>query len=468
VSWNERFGNDCSYNVYLCAQEAIATYEDDPILYLYRNFSYFNESNYNSQIQTKKWSPVIESGYQINVTAIKYPKLSLNLDGRNADIPHIAKAFIAGLRDYFIFNSNYNQTVNFFCINSGLYPDWKTCYENNISVLINDNVPWNLTSFSTPIDTFSSLPDFKYIYYDSSKTSYNMDFDVELTFFVYTSNITKLNNTIIVSPVIIITPLSPFSTCSGAGFHCCIPDGCRGLHDNVLDSTCGIGEYCCQFPCCPDLKPGDTCPATCTDLCWCPSEGVYKPAGSSCTPPCSTYDQATCPSPRCEWCLECSAYKYSGGPNRCVDSGTDCGYDCIDGQCGAPEDCEVCERWDWSSCSCVPAACCLEENSLVFTPNDFKAIEDLKKGDYVFGYEDGKVVETKITEKSVHEGEFTLYFYKGYWFTGNHLVYLDNYKDFKRVDELSSFTKYFKGKVYNIQTDVHNYFGENGLLIHNK
>jgi hypothetical protein len=92
----------------------------------------------------------------------------------------------------------------------------------------------------------------------------------------------------------------------------------------------------------------------------------------------------------------------------------------------------------------------------------------LKEGDYVLGYKDGQIVTTKIIEKSEHTGEFTLYFYKGYWFTRNHLVYTDGYKTFKPVSELSTITKQYNGTIYNIQTEVHNYFGGNGLLIHNK
>jgi hypothetical protein len=136
--------------------------------------------------------------------------------------------------------------------------------------------------------------------------------------------------------------------------------------------------------------------------------------------------------------------------------------------CLTSQKCEVCERWDWSLCSCVPTSCCLEQGSLILTPEGFKSIEDLKEGDYVIGYEDDKKIPTKVTEKSIHEGEFTLYLYKGYWFTGNHLVYLDDHKDFKPVTELSKVTKQYNGKVYNIQTETHNYFGENDILIHNK
>ena len=105
---------------------------------------------------------------------------------------------------------------------------------------------------------------------------------------------------------------------------------------------------------------------------------------------------------------------------------------------------------------------------MVLTPNGFEGIEDLKEGDYVIGYKDGKTVKSKILEKSEHIGKFNMYFYRGYWFTENHLVYLDDYKEFKLVTKLSNITKYYEGKIYNIQTETKNYFGENGLLIHNK
>jgi len=306
VSWNEQFGNDCSYNVYLCAQEAIATSEDDNILYLYRNFSYFNESDYN--VQFNKWTP---SNFnenplvQINVTAIKYPKLNLNLGGRNANISHIAKAFIAGLREYFIFNSKLNQTVSFFCLKSGLYPDWETCYENNVSVLINDNVPWKLESTSSVIDTFSSLPDFKYIYYDSSKTSYSMDFDVELTFFVYTSNITKLNNTILVSPVLVITPT----------ISCVNHDECSQACTSLCPKKGTVpNAYGCCYGCMIGQCQSGQC--ECVDgSSYCSSSPPYQ-VGSACTSQCSTYTSSSaCTGAGCKWCPS-----YGGKSNGCGDT----------------------------------------------------------------------------------------------------------------------------------------------------
>ena len=181
-------------------------------------------------------------------------------------------------------------------------------------------------------------------------------------------------------------------------------------------------------------------------------------------------NQATCEGAGCKWCSKCSGYKgNTWQQNKCVEYGTDCGYNCST-DCGAnPNACHGgCERFDWNTCGCVPTSCCLKEGSLVLTPSGFKRIEDLTEGDYVIGYKDSERVKSKILKKSEHAGEFELYFYKGYWFTGNHLVYLEDYKEFKPASELSNITKYYKGKVYNIQTETHNYFGENDLLIHNK
>jgi hypothetical protein len=374
VSWNEQFGNDCSYNVYLCAQEAIATSEDDHILYLYRNFSYFNESNYNVNVQFKEWAPSNfneDPLVQINVTAIKYPKLNLNLSGRNANISHIAKAFIAGLREYFIFNSDYNRTVNFFCVNSGLYPDWETCYENNVSVLLNDNVPWKLESTSSVIDTFSSLPDFKYIYYDSSKTSYNMDFDVELTFFVYTSNITKLNNTILVSPVLVITPT----------VECVNHDECS----QICSSLCPADVYGCCFGC--KLGQCQSGKCKCVDAyAYCSSSPPYQKGSECTTPPCSSYTSSSaCTSAGCKWCPSyggrstngcgdtCSLWSFALGYPTCLDlcwnsgSSGECftTAQCIDPTSPTPS-CTWSDSyvgWCWGCCSStntctIPAANC--------------------------------------------------------------------------------------------------------------
>ena len=111
---------------------------------------------------------------------------------------------------------------------------------------------------------------------------------------------------------------------------------------------------------------------------------------------------------------------------------------------------------------------CLEEGSLALTPDGFKKMEDLKVGDYVIGYKDGEKMATGITKTSVHDGKWTLYYYKGYWFTGNHKVYTD-YEHFEEVSKLSDVTKEYIGKVYDITVEeTQNYFGENGLLIHNK
>jgi len=111
---------------------------------------------------------------------------------------------------------------------------------------------------------------------------------------------------------------------------------------------------------------------------------------------------------------------------------------------------------------------CLEQGTLILTPEGLKKIEELNSGDHVIGYKDGKEVEAQITETFVHDGEWTLYNYQGSWFTGDHRVSTD-FENFVEVSELTDITKQYTGKVYNLEVAwTENYFGEDNLLIHNK
>jgi hypothetical protein len=199
------------------------------------------------------------------------------------------------------------------------------------------------------------------------------------------------------------------------------------------------------------------------------------PAGPPAPPPatCSSYTtEGDCTAAGCKWCSGCNGDLAL--IQECKNPSEVCRDDWCSKACGA--ECEVdqdCIGYPIRTCQkagnrCFCMGVCIKGGALILTPNGFKKIEDLKEGDYVIGYKEGKKVKSKILEKSVHEGEFELYFYKGYWFTGNHLVYLDDYKEFKPVAELSNIKIKYVGKVYNIQTETQNYFGENGLLIHNK
>ncbi len=261
-----------------------------------------------------------------------------------------------------------------------------------------------------------------------------------------------------------------------AGFRC-TGGFCRG--DCHFTDECPAGYKCsggiciafqpltaCERPIDP---PDPPCPAgqqCIANYCTLP------PAGSWGTETCSSFTiPGDCTNAGCAWCPICSgSYVNKWAKDICLKPEVICEYQttvCSE-YCSLGGGCQVCERWDQATCSCVPAQCCLKEGSLILTPDGFKTIEDLKEGDYVIGYRNGEKVNSKVLAKSEHTGEFNLYFYKEYWFTENHLIYLDNYKDFKPVTELSSLTKYFNGKVYNIQTETKNYFGENNLLIHNK
>lgn len=65
-----------------------------------------------------------------------------------------------------------------------------------------------------------------------------------------------------------------------------------------------------------------------------------------------------CTNAGCYWYPACSGYKVNQWrDNRCFDVPTAATYTCTNGYCGAPEDCEVCERWESSTCNCIPAQC---------------------------------------------------------------------------------------------------------------
>jgi hypothetical protein len=133
-------------------------------------------------------------------------------------------------------------------------------------------------------------------------------------------------------------------------------------------------------------------------------------------------------------------------------------------------------EWDYGSSSTIcttpttqgSSGGCLKEGTKVLTPEGLKKIEDLNVGNSVIGYKDGKKVETKVLAKMTHSGTWTIYYYKGSWFTGNHRVYPSLNDEAVEVETLSSVSKSYTGNVYDIKTGTENYFGENDLLIHNK
>ncbi|MFH0929442.1 MAG: hypothetical protein V1818_03745 [Candidatus Aenigmatarchaeota archaeon] len=206
ISWNEQNDNDGSYSLYLCGQEAIATGEEDPILNVYDFFAYFNESEADNFASYREWSiPYNDAmgAYHVNVTVVKYVPFEMDITGRTADIAHIAKAAVAGIRDYFVFNSETNRTMKFFCFSSGIYDDFDDCY-GNISVVLNDRMPWKLKGLYSSVNIAASPPSRKFIYYNDERNLYSGTFEIELAFFMYTTNFTEINKTIFVSPVLII------------------------------------------------------------------------------------------------------------------------------------------------------------------------------------------------------------------------------------------------------------------------
>ena len=266
VLWNENSGNNCSFNIYLCPQQAVAENIDDPILNFYRFFTYFNDTEYSF---TKTDWKLTAGGYKVNVTGIRYSKLfNINLSDRKpVNVQHIAKVIIAGLRDYMFLNSDNNQTVKFFCLSNGLYSSEDDCYKNNVSIVLNDNAPWNLNP-TIPADSLSSIPDYKYIYYDPSISSYSSGVNLEVTFFAYSSNIPRIENKIFISPLIILKTKCSDGTSFGQ---------CSSTKPKYCDSNGVLHNFYCYGP---DLKVGTA------DDCGCPS-GSCQPDGSCPTGSCS-------------------------------------------------------------------------------------------------------------------------------------------------------------------------------------
>ncbi|MBN2202978.1 MAG: hypothetical protein JW700_02245 [Candidatus Aenigmarchaeota archaeon] len=221
VNANEQGDNTCSYDIYVCGQEAIADSDEDTILNIYNFFAYFNESQSDTFDDYRRWHlryDVDGKLYKINVSAVKYKPFELNVE-RSVDVEHISNAMVAGIRDYLIFNREFNNSMDFFCKSSGLYMDFEDCFENS-NIVINDKMPWSLKGTYYSTDTLSFIPDYRYIYYNPQKKFYSGTFNIELTFYMYTSNIEGMEKTIFVSPVIIIEPESmsdappnPFEVC---------------------------------------------------------------------------------------------------------------------------------------------------------------------------------------------------------------------------------------------------------------
>ncbi|MEM3443450.1 MAG: PQQ-binding-like beta-propeller repeat protein [Candidatus Nanoarchaeia archaeon] len=183
--------------------------------------------------------------------------------------------------------------------------------------------------------------------------------------------------------------------------------------------------------------------------------GVVDP-GEVCDP--SATPNGCPPNQVCKnWCTRC----------------TTCGNGIIDPaeECDPMSPIDTCGPFEYCSsvnCFCRPMIGCLEKGSLILTPSGYRRIEEIKEGDIVIGYENWRKVMTKVLKTAVHQVNTTLYYYKGYWFTGNHLVYTDDYKEFKSVTEFTNITKHYVGEVYDIQTEIGNYFGTDNFLIHNK
>jgi len=108
---------------------------------------------------------------------------------------------------------------------------------------------------------------------------------------------------------------------------------------------------------------------------------------------------------------------------------------------------------------------CLIEGTKILTPEGPKNIEELNVGDYVVGNENGRKVFSKIKAKTTHFLKTMCHEYKGTGFAGNHKVWVDG--EWKNVYDIQPNAREYEGFIYNIETELGNYYGENDLLIHN-
>jgi hypothetical protein len=107
---------------------------------------------------------------------------------------------------------------------------------------------------------------------------------------------------------------------------------------------------------------------------------------------------------------------------------------------------------------------CFKKGTQILTPNGLKNIEDLKIGEYVIGDENGRKVFTKIKARTIHFGTWMIHIYKDIEFAGNHKIWIDN--QWKEVFEIQPNAREYKGIVYNIETELENFYSGD-LLIHN-
>ena len=136
-----------------------------------------------------------------------------------------------------------------------------------------------------------------------------------------------------INPELVILYQEPPQT-----FGCTKKEDCPAktdCEDNIKCKYCKDGIICQYFL--HTCNTVDDCPALeCI-------EGVCSVTTSeSWASGCFYSHQDECEDPKvnCDWCPECSGNNVnSWGFDKCVDQGTDCGYHCLKGECGA-ESCE--------------------------------------------------------------------------------------------------------------------------------
>jgi len=137
------------------------------------------------------------------------------------------------------------------------------------------------------------------------------------------------------------------------------------LHSTAGQVQCGQGPCSGEETCVVKLyKSTNSHACSCTSAD--PNCNIEICCGYETTVTCSDYSfNVECEADaNCDWCLSCSGSQWSGGPDRCIDTGT-CNYWCDDTQCGAecdaPEDCAT--NNCLTDCTCGPPIVCSDYDS---------------------------------------------------------------------------------------------------------
>ncbi|MFA5069863.1 MAG: polymorphic toxin-type HINT domain-containing protein [Patescibacteria group bacterium] len=317
-------------------------------------------------------------------------------------------------------------------------------------------------------------------------------------------------------------PSNFLTTGCGDGI-CAAGETCMGCNEDCLGKKGGGGclasQYCCEEGCteccvgsegqCPVgqacVLPG-ICQPTCANDGQCGAGQVccsgFCKFGQCCVNPdpahCDIVPFTKCYSSTCMQCIvaaDCSVY----GLNKCCTSPSGmkfCGNCCSNKDCTNPLYPECCASGSYLKCqkssACVGGGgCFLAKTNILMADNSQKPIEEVKIGDLVYGYQDGRLMSARVVQTFKHSDVSRYYLLtlensQRLKVTGIHPIF--DGKEYIKVEDLAiGDTVYIRDndvlepikitniriidqsiEVYNLEVDqTNNYFAE-GVLVHNK